>query len=87
MCANLEIPSLGWKWESILPSIHVYCKILWETKYKKDYELICNGLFPTLYQVLFGEEAPCLSPEGEKDSERIWRLVYDTSQSLYQNCW
>ena len=27
--------------------------------------MICNKLFPTLYQVLFGEEAPCLSPEGQ----------------------
>ena len=66
MCASLEFPSLRWKWESNLPSIHVYCKMLWETKYKEDYELICNRLFPTLYQVLLGEEAPCLSPEGQK---------------------
>ena len=66
MCACLEFPSLGWKWESNIPSIHVYCKMLWETKYKDDYELICNGLFPTLYQVLFGEDAPFLSPEGQK---------------------
>ena len=66
MCASLEFPSLGWKWESNLPSIHVYYKMLWETKYKEDYELICKRLFPTLYQVLFGEEAPCLSPEGQK---------------------
>ena len=40
--------------------------MLWETKYKEDYELICNGLFTTLYQELFREEAPCLSPEGKK---------------------
>jgi hypothetical protein len=40
--------------------------MLWEMKYKEDYELICNGLFPTLYQVLFSEEAPCLSTEGKK---------------------
>ena len=40
--------------------------MLWETKNKEDYELICNKLFPTLYQVLFGEEAPCLSPEGQE---------------------
>lgn len=40
--------------------------MLWEIKYKEDYELICNGLFPTLYQVLFGEEAPCLSLQGQK---------------------
>jgi len=24
MCANLEFPSLEWKWESSLPSVHVY---------------------------------------------------------------
>lgn len=40
--------------------------MLLEKKYKEDYELICNGLFSTLYQVLFGEEAPCLSLEGHK---------------------
>ena len=66
MCANLEFPYLSWKTESSFPSIHVYYKMLWETKYKVDYEVICNKLFPTLYQVLFGEEAPCLSPEGQE---------------------
>lgn len=40
--------------------------MLWETKYKEDYELIRNGIFFTIYQVLFGGEAPCLSPEGQK---------------------
>ena len=66
MCASLEFPSLGWKWDSSLLLIHVYYKMLLETKYKEDYELICNELFPTLYQVLLGEEEPCLSPEGQK---------------------
>ena len=65
MCASLEFPSLRWKWESSLPSIHVYCKMLWETKYKEDYEMMCNKSFPTLYQVLFSEEATCLSLEGQ----------------------
>ena len=41
-------------------------KILWENKYKEDYELIWNGIFSKIYQVLFGEEAPCLSPKGKK---------------------
>ena len=66
MCASIEFPSLGWKWEPSLLSVHVYCKMLWENKYKEDYELICNGLFSTLYQIVFGEEAPCLSLEGKK---------------------
>ena len=64
MCANGEYPSLGWKWDPNLPSIHVYCKMLWENKYKEDYELICNGFFSIVYQVLLSEEAPCLSLEG-----------------------
>lgn len=40
--------------------------MIWENKYKEDYELICNELFATIYQILFGEEAPCPSPEGQK---------------------
>ena len=66
MCANREYPTLGWRWEPNLPSNHVYCKMLWENKFKEVYEWICNELFSTLYQVLFGEEAPCLSSEGQK---------------------
>ena len=31
----------------------------------EDYELICNRLFSKLYQVCFGEEAPCLFPKGK----------------------
>ena len=78
MCANIEFPSLGWKWEPYLPSVHVYCKMLWENKYE-DYELICNGLFSTLYQVHFSEEAPCLSPEGKKIVKEYgdWYMTLD----------
>ena len=28
MCANLEFPSLKWKWEPSLPLVPVYCKML-----------------------------------------------------------
>ena len=65
MCANLEFPLLEWKWEPSLPSVHVYYKMLWENKYKEDYDQIYNKFFPTLYQTLFEEETPCLSPEGQ----------------------
>ena len=66
MCASREYPSLGWKWKPYLSSIHVYCKMLRENKYKEDYELIYNELFARIYQILFGEEAPCLYPKGKK---------------------
>ena len=39
--------------------------MLWENKYKEEYDQICNKVFPTLYQTLFGEETPCLSPVGQ----------------------
>ena len=94
MCASLEFPSLGWKWESILPLIHVYCKMVWDTKYKEDYELICKGLFPTLYQVLFGDEAPCLSLEGKKivkeygdwymTPDRVYIKISGSTKPLHQ---
>lgn len=66
MCPSQEYPSLGWKWKPDLLFIHVYRKMLWENKYKEDYEWICNDLFAPIYQILFGEEAPCLSLEGQK---------------------
>lgn len=66
ICASLEFLALSWKWESSLPSVHFYYKMLWETKYIEDYEMICKKSFPTLYHVLFGEEAPCLSPKGQE---------------------
>jgi hypothetical protein len=66
VCASRKYPSLGWKLKFGLPSIHIYCKMLWENKYREDYGLICNGLFSTIYQVLFGEEASFLSPEVRK---------------------
>ena len=65
MCASWEIPTMGWKWDPSQPSIHVYWKIVWENKYKDDYERICNGLFTHIHQVLFGEEAQCISLEGQ----------------------
>ena len=56
--------------------------MLWENKYKEDYELIYNGLFSTIYQVLFGEEAPCLSPKVQNIVKEYgdW---YMTSDGVY----
>ena len=79
MCVSLEFASLGWKWEYSLPSIHVYFQMLWEIKSKEDYEFICNGWFPTPYQVCFNEEAPCLSPRGKKIVKEYgdWHMTPD----------
>jgi adenosine deaminase len=82
MCANLEFPSLKWKWEPSLPSVHVYRKILWENKYEEYYDQICNKLFPTLYEILFGEETLCLSPMGQEIVKEL-RDWYMTLTGVY----
>ena len=53
--------------------------MLWENKYKADYELICNGLFATIYQILFGEEAQCISPKGQRIVKQYedWYMTLD----------
>ena len=66
MCSSTEYPCLCWKWNMSLSSIHVYWKMLWENKYKEDYEGICNGPFAPIYQIHFGKEAQCLSLEGHE---------------------
>ena len=79
MCASQEYPSLGWKWKLDLPSIHVYCKMIWERMYMEYYAIIYNGLFVARYQILFGEEAPCLSPKGQRIVKEYgyWYMTLD----------
>ena len=48
MCAGQEYHSLGSKWKPDLPSIHVFYKMLWENKYKEDYEQTCKLIFSNL---------------------------------------
>ena len=81
MCASREYPSLSWRWKLDLPSIHVYYKMLWKKKYEDD-ERICNGLFALIYRILFGEEAPCLSPKGHKIVQK-YGDQYMTSDGVY----
>ena len=83
MCASLEFPLLERKWEPSFPSVHVYCRMLWENKYKEDYDQICNKFFPTLYETLFGEEIPCLSSAGQAMVKEL-RDWYMTPIGVYR---
>ena len=79
MCARNEYPYLGWKWTPSLSSIHVYCTMLWENRYKEDYDRICDGFFAPIYQILFGKEAPCFSPKGQEIVQKYgdWYMTPD----------
>ena len=37
----------------------------------KDYDQICNKFFPTLYETLFGEKTPSLSPTGQAMAKEL----------------
>ena len=56
--------------------------MLWENKYKEDYDQICNKFFPSLFETLFGEEIPCLSLAGQALVKELgdW---YMTSTEVY----
>ena len=56
--------------------------MLWENKYKEDYELIWNALSSTIHQVLFVEEATCLYPEG-KELVKEYGDWYMTPDGVY----
>jgi hypothetical protein len=34
MCICHQYPKMGWAWKPTDPSIHIYCKVLWEHKYR-----------------------------------------------------
>jgi len=37
VCVYHEYPKIGWEWQPIDLPIHIYCKVIWEHKYKKKY--------------------------------------------------
>jgi hypothetical protein len=34
MCMAHKYPNMGWEWKPVDASIHIYCKVLWEHKYR-----------------------------------------------------
>ena len=41
--------------------IHLQLKVFWESKYKQDIDQISQVFIPSLYRLLFGQDAPCMS--------------------------
>lgn len=52
---------MKWTWSCREASIHVYCNILWESKYKSNYKNICNDLLLPLHCLLTGRQAFCMN--------------------------
>jgi hypothetical protein len=53
MCVAHQYPKMGWEWQPIDPTIHIYCKVLWEHKYMTKYQNICEHFLAPLYEFIF----------------------------------
>jgi hypothetical protein len=40
MCICHQYPNMAWDWQSTDPLVHIYCKVLWEHKYRTNYHRI-----------------------------------------------
>jgi hypothetical protein len=52
---------MGCKWKPLDPTIHIYCKILWEHKYRTKYQKICEQFLSLLYKFIFYAMTPCMT--------------------------
>jgi hypothetical protein len=87
MCVAHQYPKMGWAWQPTDPSIHIYCKVLWEHKHRTDYHNICNHFFPPLYEFIFCAPAPCMTKKALSIIKKNRRLVCNGTWYLYQNIW
>jgi len=53
MCVSHQYPIMGWTWKPSDPTIHTYYKVLWEHKYRTQYQKICEHLLAPLYESIF----------------------------------
>lgn len=64
LCAQHTFDKIKWAWNLTDVPIHVYYDKLWELKYKRNYESICNDLFIPLYHILTDRLAYYMSEEA-----------------------
>jgi hypothetical protein len=77
MCVAHQYPKMCWAWQPTKPSIHIYCKVLWEHKYRTKYHQICNHFFAPLYESIFCAPAPCMTNKALSIIQNIgdWYLM------------
>lgn len=75
MCASREYLALGWKWDPSRPSIHCYCKVLWDLQ-----SLVCSNLLDSFWRI-----SSMHIPRRTGTCVEIWKLVYDSEGSLIED--
>jgi hypothetical protein len=74
-----RFPELNWSWNMSKPPMHVYCQMIWEKKYKKNYARLCDFFLVPLYRLILCKEFPRLSKESMRLIKNIgnWYLQED----------
>jgi len=70
---------MGWAWSISNIPVQVYCKDLWENKYKRQYANICYHFFAQAFELILGKPAPILSDEAMQVLSNIgdWYIEKD----------
>lgn len=70
---------MGWAWSISNIPVQVYCKDLWEKKYKRQYANICYHFFAQAFELILGKPAPRLSDEAMQVLSNIgdWYIEKD----------
>jgi hypothetical protein len=77
MCIAHKYPNMGWSWFPVDVAIHIYCKVLWEHKYRTYYQRICEHFLAPLYEFIFCTSPPCMTDKAITVIRRIgdWYLM------------
>jgi hypothetical protein len=65
VCICHTYPQMGWAWQPSNPPIHIYCKVLWEHKYRTKYHKICDHFLAPLFHLIFDSPAPCMMDKAQ----------------------
>jgi hypothetical protein len=77
MCVAHQYPNMGWAWKPTDTTIHIYCKVLWEHKYRTKYQKIYEHFLAPLYEFIFCTPTPCMTDKEIVVIKRIgdWYLM------------
>lgn len=78
VCFCSQFPNMGWKWtiQNPLP-IHVYHKILWESKFNPHFYKIYQGIMLPIHKTIFDRMAPRFFEEAKIDILLVVRWFND----------
>jgi len=81
-----KYPNMGWAWHPTNPTIHIYYQVLWDHKYKIEYQNIFDHFLAPLYEFIFCTPTPYMNDKSIVVIKRIenWYLMeYGTYIRVY----